>query len=91
MWTFYFTLGKVNIETEKILGKTYENGNWVEQEFSFPDVIYNASVHISDKNQQIYDYLHEKVPFTSHSIGNKLSVYNRINRAKNLSNILFLL
>ncbi|MGG0458649.1 YheC/YheD family protein [Bacillus mycoides] len=79
---FYFTLGKVNIETEKILGKTYENGKWVEQEFSFPDVIYNASVHVSDKNQQIYDHLYEKVPFTSHSIGNKLSVYNRINRAK---------
>lgn len=78
---FYFTLGKVNIETEKILGKTYENGKWVEQEFSFPDVIYNASVQVSDKNQQIFDYLYDKIPFTSHSIGDKLNVYNRIKKA----------
>lgn len=79
---FYFTLGKVNIETEKILGKIYENGKWIEQEFSFPDVIYNASVHVSDKNEQIFNYLYDKVPFTSHSIGDKLSVYNRIKKAE---------
>ncbi|PEB51835.1 alpha-L-glutamate ligase [Bacillus pseudomycoides] len=79
---FYFTLGKVNIETEKILGKIYENGEWIEKEFSFPDVIYNASVNVSDKTQQIYDYLYDKVPFTSHSIGDKLSVYNKIKQAK---------
>ncbi|KFM95371.1 tubulin-tyrosine ligase family protein [Bacillus clarus] len=79
---FYFTLGKVNIETEKILGKIYENGKWIEQEFSFPDVIYNASVYISDNNQQIYDYLYDRVPFTSHSIGDKLSVYNRIKKGE---------
>lgn len=79
---FYFTLGKVNIETEKILGKAYENGEWIEKEFPFPDVIYNASVHVSDKTQQIFDYLYDRIPFTSHSIGDKLSVYNRIKQAK---------
>ena len=79
---FYFTLGKVNIITEKILGKIYENGKWIEQEFSFPDVIYNASVYVSDKNQQIFDYLYDRIPFTSHSIGDKLSVYDRIKKAE---------
>ncbi|MGE8057910.1 YheC/YheD family protein [Bacillus mycoides] len=79
---FYFTLGKVNIETEKILGHFYENGKWIEQEFSFPDVIYNASVHVTDKNQQIFDCLYDNVPFTSHSIGDKLSVYNRIKKGE---------
>ncbi|MCU5409074.1 YheC/YheD family protein [Bacillus cereus] len=77
---FYFTLGKVNIKTEKILGKVYENGTWIEKEFSFPDVIYNASNRVSDKNQYIFDYLHDRIPFTSYSVGNKLSVYNRIKR-----------
>ncbi|MCQ6282345.1 YheC/YheD family protein [Bacillus sp. EB600] len=79
---FYFTPGKVNIEQEKILGKAYENGQWIEKEFPFPDAIYNASAPVSEKAEQIVDYLYDRIPFTSHSIGDKLSVYNRINRAK---------
>ncbi|HFJ9466736.1 YheC/YheD family protein [Bacillus thuringiensis] len=79
---FYFTLGKVNIENQKILGKIYQDGEWIEKELSFPDVIYNASPHVSDKTQQIYEHLYDRIPFTSHSIGDKLSVYNRIKRAQ---------
>ncbi|MDR4947835.1 YheC/YheD family endospore coat-associated protein [Neobacillus cucumis] len=79
---FYFTPGKVNIKKHKILGKVYENGQWIEKEFPFPDVIYNASYSSSEKAEQIIDYLFERIPFTSHSIGNKMSVYNRISRAK---------
>ncbi len=79
---FYFTPGKVNIKQHKILGKSYENGQWIEKEFPFPDVIYNASYPISDNAERIVDYLFDRIPFTSHSIGNKLSVYNRIEKAK---------
>ncbi|AIK39033.1 MULTISPECIES: YheC/YheD family endospore coat-associated protein [Bacillus] len=79
---FYFTPGKVKIENQTILGKIYENGEWIEKEFSFPDVIYNASAPVSDKTEKIFDYLYDRIPFTSHSIGDKLSVYNRIKKAK---------
>ncbi|MGM0876077.1 MAG: YheC/YheD family protein [Bacillota bacterium] len=79
---FYFTPGKVNIEEQKISGKAYENGEWIEKEFPFPDVIYNASYPVSKKAEQIYDYLSDRIPFTSHSIGDKLTVYNKIKRAK---------
>ncbi|MES9669966.1 YheC/YheD family protein, partial [Bacillus pseudomycoides] len=79
---FYFTPGKVNIENQTILGKIYENGEWIEKEFPFPDVIYNASAPVSDKTEKIFDYLYDRIPFTSHSIGDKLSVYNRIKKAK---------
>ena len=79
---FYFTPGKVNIEKQTILGKVYENSEWIEKELPFPDVIYNASSPVSEKSEQIFDYLSNRIPFTSHSIGNKLSVYNRIMRAK---------
>ncbi len=79
---FYFTPGKVNVKEQKILGKAYENGQWIEKEFSFPDVIYNASYPIGDEAERIVDYLFDRIPFTSHSIGNKLSVYNRIEKAK---------
>ncbi|EEM56523.1 Glutathione synthase S6 modification [Bacillus thuringiensis serovar monterrey BGSC 4AJ1] len=79
---FYFTLGKVNIENQKILGKIYQVGERSEKELSFIDVIYNASPHVDDKSQKIYEHLYDRIPFTSHSIGDKLSVYNRIKRAQ---------
>ncbi|CRK81104.1 YheC/YheD family protein [Neobacillus massiliamazoniensis] len=79
---FYFTPGKVNIKQQKILGKAYENGQWIDKEFPFPDVIYNASYPVGDQAEQIVDYLFDRIPFTSHSIGDKISVYNRIKRAK---------
>ncbi len=79
---FYFTPGNVNIESQKILGKVYENGGWTEKEFPFPDVIFNASYPISEKGEQIFEYLYDRIPFTSHSIGNKLTVYNRIKQGK---------
>ena len=70
---FYFTPGKVNIKQQKILGKAYENGQWIEKEFPFPDVIYNASYPVSDKAEQIFDYLFDRIPFTSHSIGEQIN------------------
>ncbi|MDQ0198964.1 YheC/YheD family endospore coat-associated protein [Neobacillus ginsengisoli] len=79
---FYFTPSRVNIKQQRILGKVYENGQWIEKEFPFPDVIYNASYPVGNKAEQIVDYLFERIPFTSHSIGDKLSVYNRIIKAK---------
>jgi hypothetical protein len=85
---FYFTPGRVNIKQQKIIGKVYENGQWIEKEFPFPDVIYNASYPVSDKAEQIIDYLFDRIPFTSHSIGDKISVYNRINKAKKFNQYL---
>ena len=85
---FYFTLGKVNIKQQKILGKAYENGRWIEKEFPFPDVIYNASYLATEKTKQIFDYLFDRIPFTSHSIGDKLTVYNRIKHANKFKHYL---
>lgn len=79
---FYFTAGKVNIKQRIIIGKAYENGKWVEKGFPFPDVIYNASYPTSDKGERIVDYLFDRIPFTSQSIGNKSSVYNKIEKGK---------
>ncbi|WP_419880767.1 YheC/YheD family protein [Peribacillus sp. B-H-3] len=85
---FYFTPGKVNINTKTITGKMYENGQWIEKEFPFPEVIYNASPPISEKASEMYDYLAQRIPFTSHSIGNKVSVFNRIKSGKDFSQYL---
>lgn len=85
---FYFTPGKVDIKNEKILGKYYEDGKWIEKEYPFPDAIYNASFPLTDKAELIVDYLSERIPFTSHSIGNKSDVQNRIKKGKDFKHYL---
>ncbi|MED1205736.1 YheC/YheD family protein [Heyndrickxia acidicola] len=75
---FYFSPGKVNIHKQSIMGKVYDKGNWVDKEFPFPDVIFNASGPATSKAEDIVNYLYDRIPFTSHSIGNKMSVYKRI-------------
>ncbi|WP_409303880.1 YheC/YheD family protein [Peribacillus sp. SCS-155] len=85
---FYFTPGKVNIKKRTILGKIYEKGEWVEKSFPFPDVIYNASYPGTEKAEEIVDYLYERIPFTSHSVGDKLGVYQRIERGEEFKSYL---
>jgi hypothetical protein len=85
---FYFTPGNVDIKNQTIIGKYYENGVWINKEYPFPDVIYNASYPLSEKAERIVDYLSERIPFTSHSVGDKLSVYKRIEKGKNFKQYL---
>ncbi|MFK2824592.1 YheC/YheD family protein [Bacillus sp. B190/17] len=79
---FYFTPGTVNLETQRIVGKVYENGHWIDKEFPYPDVIFNVSSPVSDKARHIFRELSGKIPFTSHSVGNKLVVHERIKNGK---------
>ncbi|OES46595.1 YheC/YheD family protein [Domibacillus iocasae] len=79
---FYFTHKDVMVEEERIIGKVYENGEWVEKIFPFPDVIYNAGAPPDDEAEEMYDFLSGIIPFTSHSVGNKLRVYNRIKEGR---------
>lgn len=77
---FFFSPGRVNFEEQTILGWVYEEGEWVEKTVSFPDVIYNSSPPMTEKQELIVDRLHQDIPFTSHPIGDKISVYNRIKK-----------
>jgi len=85
---FYFTPGKVDIENETIMGKYYENGVWIDKKYPFPDAIYNASILSTVKSERIIDYLSERIPFTSHSVGDKLSVHKRIEKGKKFTEFL---
>lgn len=85
---FYFTPGQVDIKNQTINGKIYENGNWIEKKFPFPDVIYNASYPLTEKAEIIVDYLSEIIPFTSHSVGDKLHVFNQIKKGKSFEQYL---
>ncbi|MGE8205258.1 YheC/YheD family protein [Heyndrickxia sp. NPDC080065] len=86
---FYFSPGTVNFTNNSIRGQVYENGKWVERIMPFPDVIYNAgSPEKLAKSKEIIQRLKEKIPFTTHSIGNKWNVSERLKEAKEFSNYL---
>lgn len=84
---FYFTPGSVNFVNRSIKGQIYENGKWVARMMPFPDVIYNAgSPEKLAKSRDIIQKLKKEIPFTTHSIGNKWGVNERLKEAGEFSN-----
>jgi hypothetical protein len=85
---FYFSFSRVDFHTKTINGYTYNDGKWEESRFPFPDIIYNAGSAIKGDQYEVENKLRKYIPFTSHSIGNKLRVYKRINDGKEFSQYL---
>lgn len=80
---FYFTPRKVNFDNRTIDGKVLEDGQWQERVMPFPDVIYNAgSPEKLSVSKDIINKLKKEIPFTTHSIGNKWNVMERLKEAK---------
>ncbi len=85
---FYFTPGKVNLKEETIRGWVLDNREWREKIMPFPDVIYNAGSPTTDTAKSIYNLLYERIPFTSCSIGDKMTVYKLIKKRGEFSQYL---
>lgn len=79
---YYFTPRRVNIETQTIRGLVYENGQWTKKHFRFPDVIYNDSYPKYEWGAAVIEELYKIIPYTSHSIGDKLTVYRALLKGK---------
>ncbi|MFC0523293.1 YheC/YheD family protein [Pontibacillus salicampi] len=78
----YFTPSMVHFGSETISGLVYEDGKWKPRRTRFPDVIYNTgSPEKLSKAMDVLRKLKEKVPFTTHSIGNKWRVNERLKEA----------
>jgi hypothetical protein len=78
----YFSPGGINLKTKTISGFEYKDGEWVEGTFPFPHVIYNTgSPEKLAKSNDVIQELKKNIPFTTHSIGNKMSVYRRLKEA----------
>lgn len=80
----YFSPKCVNFQTKTINGYIYDNKleDWVKVTRRFPDVIYNiGSPQKLSRSQAIVDHLKSEIPFTSYSVGNKISVYRRLEKA----------
>ena len=86
---FYFSPGTVNFVNRSIKGQVYEDGKWVARIMPFPDVIYNAgSPEKLVKSKEIIQKLKKEIPFSTHSIGNKWNVNERLKEAGEFSNYL---
>lgn len=86
---FYFTPKSVNFDNRTIKGKVYEEGQWHERVMPFPDVIYNAgSPEKLSVSKAIIEKLKKEIPFTTHSIGNKWNVMERLKAAKEFAHYL---
>ena len=74
----YFSPGAVDFKKGVINGYQYNSGQWEDTVSRFPDVIYNTNSFHRDKQMSAVEQLCEKIPFTSHSIGSKVTVYQNL-------------
>ncbi len=85
----YFSPSGVDFKTKTITGYMYNDGKWEEVTTPFPHVIYNTgSPEKLAKSSDIINKLKKKIPFTTHSIGNKMAVYHRLKEAGELKQYL---
>ncbi|MCA1031119.1 YheC/YheD family protein [Bacillus timonensis] len=75
---YYFSPGAVELTSKTIWGWIYENNQWKQKQLPFPDVIYNAAPSKSKNQKAIRKKLKKTIPFTSHSIGSKWTVYKKL-------------
>lgn len=85
----FFSPKGIDIANRKINGYILVKNQWKKVERRFPDVIFNHGnpgkmAHSQDK----IDVLKQEIPFTSHSIGSKMTVYYRLKEAKTFSEYL---
>jgi glutathione synthase/RimK-type ligase-like ATP-grasp enzyme len=84
----YFSYSGVDFSRKKINGWIYKDGNWTQQNFRFPDCIINRSGPKTKEQSIILKGLKNTIPFTSHSIGSKMKVYNKIKKGRLFENFL---
>jgi UDP-N-acetylmuramoyl-tripeptide--D-alanyl-D-alanine ligase len=76
----YFSPGAV--DGNYIGGYVYDNGQWVKTRSRYPDVIYNTAGFSREKQLAAADKLQREIPFTSYSIGDKMTVFRNLVKYK---------
>jgi len=84
----YFSPGAVDFEKGIINGYQYADGEWKYTTSHYPDVIYNTNSFSRNKQINATEQLHQTIPFTSYSIGNKMTVYRNLMKYKKYSEYL---
>ena len=86
----YFSPGAADFDKGIINGYKYDSGEWIRSASRYPDVIYNTTGFSGDKQIKAAKALQQKIPFTSHSIGSKMTVYRNLMKYKKYSDYLVL-
>lgn len=84
----FFSPGAVDFTNKKINGYMYKQGEWIAASSNFPDVICNITALTKKKQHEIADKLRKEIPFTSNSIGSKITVYENIMKYNEFSSYL---
>jgi UDP-N-acetylmuramoyl-tripeptide--D-alanyl-D-alanine ligase len=82
----YFSPGAV--DGDVINGYTHSGGGWVRSASRLPDVIYNTAGFTRERQLEITEKLQSKIPFTSYSIGDKVTVYNNLMKFRKFADYL---
>lgn len=78
----YFTYKCIDIKRMKIKGWIYEQGQWIRKELPWPKVVINISSPKTIEQKKVHKLLKFNSVFTSYPVGNKLTVYKKIQKAQ---------
>jgi glutathione synthase/RimK-type ligase-like ATP-grasp enzyme len=74
----YFSFENIDFKDLKINGWIYEDRKWIARQVDFPTVIINSCNPKTKKQAEILKKLKEMAIFTSHPVGNKIKVYEKV-------------
>lgn len=84
----YFSYLSIDFENKRIKGFKYLDGEWMQVEATFPNVVINISSPKTVQQSEIGKKLKELVPFTSFPVGNKMKVYKMVKNGKKFADYL---
>ncbi|KSU64401.1 hypothetical protein AS034_00740 [[Bacillus] enclensis] len=84
----YFTYSGVNKKDKKIKGWVFQEGKWKRKNLNYPEVIINLSNPKTKEQSIVTKELKKHCIFTSHSVGNKLTVYHKLKNKKKYASYL---
>lgn len=85
---FYFSFEAVDFEERKVLGWVYDDRQWKQKQMDFPSVIINSCNPKNKKQSEILKSLKKEAIFTSHPVGNKLKVYQKLKKGRKFADFL---
>jgi len=86
---FFFFIDDVDFSKQTIKGRFFETGKWIEKSTSFPQIILNDSSTSQDKVRNLTKeiQLKSEIPFISHLIEDKLTIFKKMKEAASFENL----